>query len=65
MVSDPGIGAVGGDADGALLVGPPQSGTVLGIAVHNVGMGVMEDIEAPAGDDDVFRADRLNEIRMT
>ena len=28
MVGDAGIGAVGGDADGALQVGPPQSGAV-------------------------------------
>ncbi len=65
MVGDAGVGAVGGDADGALQVGSPQSGAVLGIAVHNIGMRMTEHIEPSAGDDYVLRPDRPDEIRMT
>ncbi len=34
MVGDPGIGAIGGDADGVLQVGPPQGGSFLTVAVQ-------------------------------
>ena len=55
----------GGDADGTLQVGPPQSGAVPAVAVHYLRMGVMEHIEPPAGDDHVPRAHRAEEVRMT
>jgi len=44
MVGDAGIGAVGGDADDALQVGSPQSGTMPAVAVHYLRVGVMEHI---------------------
>lgn len=65
MVGDAGIGTIGSDADGALQVGPPQGGTLLTIAVHNIGMRMMKYIEPSAGDDDVPGPDRPDEIRMT
>ena len=65
MVGDVGISTVGGDADGALQIGSPQSGTVLAVAVHDIGMRMVERIEASAGDDDVFRPDCPDEVRMT
>ncbi len=65
MVGDSGVSAVGGDADGALQVGSPQSGTLFTIAVHHLRVWVMEHIEASAGDDDVFWSNRPDEIGMT
>ena len=65
MVGDVGSGAIGGDTDGSLKIGSPQSGSLFTVTLHNTGMRVMEYIEASTGDDDVLGSDRTDEIRMT
>lgn len=54
MMGDAGIGAVGGDVDGALQVGPPQGGSCPAVTVHNIGVRMTKYIEPSAGDDDVL-----------
>ncbi len=65
MVGDAGVSAVGGDADGALQICPPQSGSFLTVTVHYLRVRMTEHIEASAGDNHVLRPDRPDEIGMT
>ena len=64
MVGYLGVGAIGGNADGALQVGSPQGSSQLAVAVYNIGVRMMKYIKPSAGDDDVLRPDCPDEIRM-